>query len=220
MKDHKFNVNEIFYSIQGEGSRIGKPCIFLRFQGCLLRCVWCDTPYALERKEIANLMTADEIFANIAKYDCKFLMLTGGEPLEQEYISEFISEACDKGYEVVIETNGQQDIAKVDKRAVCILDIKCPDSKMAKKNKYENLDLIEAKDEVKFVISSKGDFDFALDVIEKHNLFKKTENVLFSPVFGVVEPIELANWILEKNLPARMQLQLHKYIWEPSTRGV
>lgn len=219
-KDLIFNVNEIFYSIQGEGTRVGLPCIFVRLQGCLLRCSWCDTPYALERKTIANRMTGEEIFKSIAKFNCKFLMLTGGEPLEQKDIIDFITFAIDMGYEVVIETNGQADISKVDKRAVKIMDLKCPDSEMSRKNNYKNISHLQKTDEIKFVIGSKIDFEWAIDRCKEFDLFAKVNSVLFSPVFGKLEPIDLSNWILESYYPIRLQMQMHKFIWEPNTRGV
>lgn len=215
-----FNINEIFYSIQGEGSRVGLPCIFVRLQGCLLRCSWCDTPYALERKEKKELMTGFEIFEKIRHYNCKFLMLTGGEPLEQDDVFEFIKMASDIGYEVVIETNGQVLCDKVDKRAVKIMDFKCPASNMSKKNNFENVNYLNAQDEVKFVISDLDDYNWAKDIIQKYDLENKVSNILFSPVFGKLEADQLAKWILEDSLKVRMQLQIHKFIWHPTTRGV
>lgn len=220
LNDIKYNVNEIFYSIQGEGSRSGMPCVFVRMQGCLLRCTWCDTPYALERKQTEMLMTALEILDEVSKYKCNFLMLTGGEPLEQEHIRILVEEALFLGYNVVIETNGQQDIGKVPKAAVKILDLKCPGSAMHKKNDYSNIAKLDAKDEVKFVVKDRADYDWALEKCKEYDLFNKVREVLFSPVFGEIEPVELANWILEDHLPARMQMQMHKFIWEPNTRGV
>lgn len=216
----KYNVNEIFYSIQGEGSRAGLPCVFVRMQGCLLRCTWCDTPYALDRKQTEKLMTIDEILAEVESHNCKFLMLTGGEPLEQKNIDELVKAALNRGMEVVIETNGQQDIGKVSAKAVKILDLKCPGSAMHKKNDYSNIEKLDNKDEVKFVIKNRQDYDWALEKCEEYDLFNRVSEVLMSPVFGEIEPVELANWILEDSLPVRMQMQLHKYIWEPSTRGV
>ena len=216
----QYNVNEIFFSIQGEGTRAGRQCIFVRFQGCLLRCVWCDTPYALDRKEIANMMTIKQIEKEIAKYPSKFLMLTGGEPLEQEFIYELTQYFCEKGYEVVIETNGQQRIDKVDERSVLIMDMKCPDSKMMKKNNYDNLYLLKNKDELKFVIGSRLDFEWSIELINKYNLIGKIDTILFSPVFGEISLNELSNWILESKMPIRLQMQLHKEIWEPNKRGV
>lgn len=220
LNDIKYNVNEIFYSIQGEGSRSGMPCVFVRMQGCLLRCTWCDTPYALERKQTEMLMSALEILDEVSKYKCNFLMLTGGEPLEQEHIRVLVEEALFLGYNVVIETNGQQDIGKVPKAAVKILDLKCPGSAMHKKNDYSNIAKLDEKDEVKFVVKDRADYDWAIEKCKEYDLFNKVREVLFSPVFGEIEPVELANWILEDHLPARMQMQMHKFIWEPNTRGV
>lgn len=216
----KYNVNEIFYSIQGEGSRAGLPCVFVRMQGCLLRCTWCDTPYALDRKQTEKLMTIEEILAEVESHNCKFLMLTGGEPLEQKNIDELVKAALNRGMEVVIETNGQQDIGKVSEKAVKILDLKCPGSAMHKKNDYSNIEKLDNKDEVKFVIKNRQDYDWAFEKCNEYDLFNRVSEVLMSPVFGEIEPVELANWILEDSLPVRMQMQLHKYIWEPSTRGV
>lgn len=216
----KYNVNEIFYSIQGEGSRSGMPCVFVRMQGCLLRCTWCDTPYALDRKKTEKLMSTNEILAEVEKYNCKFLMLTGGEPLEQKEINILVDEALFRGYDVVIETNGQQDIGKVAKSAVKIFDLKCPGSSMHKKNDYNNIVKLDKKDEVKFVIKDRADYDWAIEKCNEYDLFNRVSEVLLSPVFGEIEPIVLANWILEDQLPARMQMQMHKAIWEPNTRGV
>lgn len=219
-KELNFNINEIFYSIQGEGSRIGLPFVFIRLQGCLLRCVWCDTPYALERKQIEKMMTGEDILEHIKQHNCKNIMLTGGEPLEQEDIFDFITILLDLDYNVVIETNGQVLTDKVDSRAVKIIDFKCPDSKMSKKNNYKNMNYLNSHDEVKFVIGSKVDYDWSKELIEKYNISNKVSNILFSPVFGAIEPRQLAEWILSDSLPVRMQLQLHKFIWEPATRGV
>lgn len=165
-------------------------------------------------------MDIDEIMSEVAQYDCKFLMLTGGEPLEQKEIGELVKVALSLGYEVVIETNGQQDIGKVPKEAVKILDIKCPGSAMHKKNNYDNIKLLDAKDEVKFVIKDRADYEWALERCSEFYLFNRVKEVLFSPVFGAIEPIDLANWILNDKLDARMQLQMHKFIWEPNKRGV
>lgn len=216
----KYNVNEIFYSIQGEGSRAGLPCVFVRMQGCLLRCTWCDTPYALDRKQTETLMSIDEILDKVESYNCKFLMLTGGEPLEQKNIGELVDSALNRGMEVVIETNGQQDVGKVSQDAVKIFDLKCPGSAMHKKNDYSNIEKLDSKDEVKFVIKDRADYDWAIDKCNEYGLFNRVSEVLMSPVFGEIEPVDLANWILEDSLPVRMQMQLHKYIWEPATRGV
>mgnify|MGYP002393400558 CR=1 FL=1 len=216
----KFNINEIFYSIQGEGTRAGLPCIFVRLQGCLLRCSWCDTPYALERNEIVNIMNGKEIEEEISKYNCKFLMFTGGEPLEQENIFPLISYFCDKEYDVVIETNGQADISKVDSRATKIMDIKCPDSKMHKKNNFKNIEFLIKTDEIKFVVGSETDFKYAEEICEKYNLNKKVKTILISPVFNSIDLQKLAELVKNTKHNFRMQFQIHKYIWEPNKKGV
>ncbi len=215
-----YNVNEIFYSIQGEGTRAGRPCTFIRFQGCLLRCSWCDTPYALDRKKIEKQLSIENIESEIEKYSNKHIMLTGGEPLEQNDILELIRYFCDKNYELVIETNGQENIAKIDKRAFVILDIKCPSSLMHKKNLYENISYIKQSDEVKFVITGQSDFDFAVNICKKYKVYKKTKNILFSPAHGKLELSWLAEKIKKLEFPARLQVQLHKYIWDANRRGV
>lgn len=220
LEDLKFNVNEIFHSIQGEGSRIGLPFIFVRFQGCLLRCVWCDTPYALERKQIETIMSGKQILNKLKEIGCKNIMLTGGEPLEQEDIFDFITLLLDLDFNVVIETNGQVDTKRVDNRAIKVLDFKCPDSNMSKKNNFDNVNYLNFEDEVKFVIGSELDYNWSKDIIKKYDLNNKVNTILFSPVFGSLEPKQLAEWILHDKLNVRMQLQLHKFIWEPNTRGV
>lgn len=165
-------------------------------------------------------MSIAEILAEVEKHNCKFLMLTGGEPLEQKEIGTLVEVALSRGYEVVIETNGQQDIGKVPKESVKILDLKCPGSAMHKKNDYTNIAKLGSRDEVKFVIKDRADYDWAIEKCREYYLFNRVSEVLFSPVFGEIEPVELANWMLEDHLPARMQMQMHKFIWEPNTRGV
>lgn len=219
-KAHKYNISEIFYSIQGEGTRVGRPCVFVRFQGCELRCDWCDTPYALEIKQKEQLMNLEEITQEVEKYECKFVMLTGGEPLYHKGVKELINWFCDNNFEVVIETNGHQSIAEIDKRANFVMDIKCPGSKMEKFNNYENFKHLKKNDEVKFVILNREDFDFAIDIIRKYELNNIVDNILFSPVFGVLEPVTLAEWILKEKINVRLQLQIHKFIWHPGKRGV
>jgi 7-carboxy-7-deazaguanine synthase len=218
--DSVFNVSEIFYSIQGEGTRAGMPCVFIRMQGCRLRCVWCDTKYALEigQKEIE--MTGDEIIKEVEVFQCRFIEFTGGEPLEQPEIKSLMTYFCDNGYKVAIETSGYIDVSDLDKRVIKILDVKCPGSKMDKKNRYENMNFLEKHDEVKFVITDKTDYDFAKSITEKYDLTIRTSAVLFAPVFGNIDYKEFAEWILQDKLNVRMQLQLHKYIWEPNKRGV
>lgn len=219
LKDIKFNVSEIFYSIQGEGTNAGLPCIFVRLQGCRLRCNYCDTAYALELKQIEKIMTANEIYDKIKTFDCNFVEFTGGEPLEQEGTQHLVKFLVDEGYKVAIETAGYLSIKDLDPRIKKIMDIKCPDSKMSTKNNYENINYLTSYDEVKFVISSVEDYQWAKDKLYHYDLHKKCE-VLFSPVFNKITNLELAQLILADSLPVRMQLQMHKYIWEPNTRGV
>ena len=218
--EKEYNVSEIFYSIQGEGKRAGLPCIFIRMQGCRLRCSWCDTPYALEINKIEEIMTGHDIIDNIKKYNCDFIEFTGGEPLEQDGVNELMTKLCDDGYVVAVETSGYVNLKDVDKRVIKILDIKCPDSKMHKKNNYNNIDHLDNKDEVKFVVASKNDFDWAMEKIKELSILDRTVNILISPAFEKVRNIDLAEWILTESLPVRMQVQMHKYIWDPNKRGV
>lgn len=213
----KLRINEIFFSIQGEGTKAGLPCVFIRLTYCNLRCVYCDTEYAFyEGKD----MSVDEIIGQTAKYNCKLVEVTGGEPLMQEGVHELMTRLCDDGYEVMIETGGSLPIENIDKRAKVIMDLKTPYSKMMKKNRYENIPHLKPTDEVKFVIGSKEDYDWTKEIILKYDLINKVEQVLLSPVFGAIENIELAEWIISDNLNVRFQIQLHKYIWHPETRGV
>jgi len=218
--NNTLNISEIFYSIQGEGTRAGLPCVFVRLQGCNLRCVWCDTPYALEIKQIEQIMTFQEILERINSFNCNFIEFTGGEPLVQSNSIDLMNYLIENGYTVAIETSGSKLIDKLHPEIIKILDIKCPASNMSKFNKIENLKYLNKKDEIKFVISDRGDFDWAMDYISRNNTFAITENILFSPVFGKLEPIVLSQWILATHLPIRLQLQIHKFIWEPGKRGV
>lgn len=210
-------VNEIFYSIQGESIKAGLPCIFIRLTYCNIRCIYCDTEYAFyEGKD----MTIDEILNDIKKYNCSLVEITGGEPLVQENVHELMKILSDNGYTVMLETGGSLPIENVDKRVKVIMDLKTPYSKMEKKNRYENISYLKSSDEVKFVIGSREDYDWAKDKIMEYDLLNKVEQVLFSPVFDKVENIELAKWILDDSLNVRFQLQMHKYIWHPEERGV
>lgn len=209
-------VNEIFFSIQGEGTRAGLPCIFIRLTGCNLRCSYCDTEYAFyEGKEYL----IDEIIALIGQYKCSLVEVTGGEPLMQGEVSELMTRLADLGYEVLLETGGSLPIEGIDPRVRIIMDLKCPSSGMVKKNKYENISHLKAIDELKFVIGSREDYDWTKEIISKYDL-EKILTILISPVFGKIEPVEIVNWILEDNLNVRFQMQMHKFIWHPDTRGV
>lgn len=214
------NISEIFYSIQGEGTRAGLPCVFIRLQGCNLRCSWCDTPYALEIKQEANLMTFAEIIKKVEQFNCNFIEFTGGEPLQQNEVIELINHFANQGKTVAIETNGFHSFAEIDSRVIKIMDIKCPGSKMHKFNNYNNIKYLNHIDEIKFVVLDKDDFEFASNIIEEYKLEQIVDTILFSPVFGKCQPIDLANWILATRKNYRMQLQMHKYIWHPDTRGV
>jgi len=209
-------VNEIFYSIQGESSKAGLPCVFVRLTYCNLRCTYCDTEYAFyEGKDYS----VDEIIEEVKKYDCRLVEVTGGEPLVQNESKELMKQLCDKGFEVLLETAGNMPIEDIDKRVKIIMDLKCPSSGMMKKNLYENIDYLKKTDEVKFVIGTREDYEWSRDILGKYNLNKKCI-VLFSCVFDKLEPITLVNWILEDKLDVRYQLQMHKYIWHPETKGV
>lgn len=209
-------VNEIFYSIQGESSRMGVPCVFVRLTYCNLRCTYCDTEYAFyEGRE----MELNDIISEVEKYQCKIVEITGGEPLVQENVHTLMKQLCDKGYQVMIETGGSLPIEKIDKRVNIIMDLKTPSSAMVHKNLYENINHLKPGDEVKFVIGNKADYDWSKEIMIKYRLADKV-TVLMSPVFDELNNIDLATWILDDRLNVRLQVQLHKYIWHPQTRGV
>ena len=209
-------VNEIYYSVQGESSKAGLPCVFVRLTYCNLRCSYCDTEYAFYEGEEKNI---EEIICEIRKYNCNLVEITGGEPLVQNESLEFMKKLCDEGFEVMIETGGSLPVKEIDKRVMIIMDLKCPSSKMMKKNLYENINFLKKSDEVKFVIGNRGDYNWSKEIIEKYGLIEKC-SVLFSVVFGKLEPVQLVNWILEDRLNVRYQLQMHKIIWHPETKGV
>lgn len=209
-------INEIFKSIQGETSYAGLPFTFIRIAGCNLRCSYCDTTYAYED---GIEMTTNSIVESIAGFKSKFICVTGGEPLLNEDTPVLIGELLDKNYSVLVETNGSFDIRKVPEKAIKIMDIKCPDSNMSHLMDWQNINYLTKSDEVKFVLNSREDYDWAKEVIQTYYLPKVT-NVLIGTVFGAISPRSVVQWILEDNLDARFQLQLHKYIWGPQTRGV
>lgn len=218
--NYKFNISEIFYSIQGEGSRAGLPCVFVRLQGCELRCWWCDTDYALDLKQKAESLSGKEILHKIQLTGIKFVTITGGEPLNQKAVIPLMSLLCDKGYLVALETNGHIDISEVDKRVIKIMDIKCPNSGMAKFNNFNNLKYLDKKDEIKFVVANREDYDFAKKIIQEHKLLEIVDVINLSAVFGKLPEKTLAQWIIKDAFPVRLNLQIHKYIWGPNTRGV
>jgi len=209
-------VNEIYHSIQGESTYTGLPCVFIRLTGCNLRCTYCDTEYAFyDGKDFSIQQIIDEV----KKYRCKLVEVTGGEPLMQEECNDLMKYLCDEDFEVLLETAGNMPIKDVDKRVNIIMDLKCPSSGMMDKNLYENVDHLKKKDEVKFVIGNREDYDWSKETLSKYNLDNKC-TILFSTVFNKLEPQTLVNWILEDKLDVRFQLQMHKFIWHPETKGV
>lgn len=209
-------ITEIFHSIQGESSYAGKPCVFVRLTGCPLRCTWCDTAYAFYG---GTDMALDDVLAKVRAYDCRLVEVTGGEPLHQPGAAALIERLCEEGCDVLIETSGAIDITPVDRRAHVILDVKCPGSGMMDRMDWNNLSRLTAKDEAKFVIKDRADYDWARSILRQYELPQRCP-VLFSPVFGELDPRLLAEWVLADKVPVRYQLQLHKYIWAPDMRGV
>jgi len=209
VKNQTLKINEIFYSLQGESSRIGLPTTFVRLTGCPMRCNYCDTAYAFH--EGKNL-SFDEIIDEIKHFDTNFITVTGGEPLAQRSCYAFLDQLCDIGYDVSLETGGALSIKDVHEKVKIILDIKTPGSGESENNHWDNLPLIKLTDEIKIVITDQNDYKWAKKVIQEKGLYLNND-ILFSPSFGDLEPSELAGWILKDNLKVRMQLQLHKIIW-------
>jgi len=211
-------VNEIFYSLQGESSYAGRPCVFIRLTGCNLRCSYCDTRYAYEEGTDTNL---DLIIDQVSSYRCPLVEITGGEPLIQEDTPQLIRRLLERNVKVLLETNGSQNIQRVDDRCIKVVDMKCPSSGMEARNDLENLKKLSSGDELKFVVGNRIDFEFAQEVLDDyHQFFPEKTPVHFSPVFGKLEPKLLAQWILEEHLEVRLQLPLHKILWDPNQRGV
>jgi len=210
-------VYEIYVSIQGESTHVGRPCVFVRLAACDLRCRWCDTPYAFTG---GRKMSIDDVVAEVERFECKVVELTGGEPLLQKDVYPLIDQLLARGHQILIETGGHVPIADLPDEVVAIVDVKCPGSGEAAKMHWPNLDVLSSIDEVKFVIADRADFDYARDVVVRHHLSERAGAVLFSPVFGELEPSALAKWILDERLNVRLQLQTHKYIWSPEARGV
>jgi 7-carboxy-7-deazaguanine synthase len=208
-------INEIFKSIQGESTYAGLPCTFVRLAGCNLRCTYCDTNYAYYNgKEISD----EEIIAKIDEYGVKFVEFTGGEPLLQEETPKLIKTLLDKGYEVLIETNGSICIGCLDKRLNIIMDYKTPKSGMSERMRVKNFEFLKKTDQIKFVLMDESDYIWAKDIIVSNNLIEKHDNILMSPAFDALSPKSLVNWVLKDNLQVRVQLQIHKYIWAPDER--
>ena len=209
-------VNEVFFSIQGEGTRAGRPCAFVRLTGCPLRCVWCDTAYAFHE---GRRRAAEEILAEIAAFPTRLLCLTGGEPLAQPRAFDFVGRAADAGWEVTVETSGHVDVAPLDQRAAAILDVKTPGSGESHRMHWANLERLGPKDEAKFVIDGRADYEWSRELVRERRLAERT-TVLFSAVHGALDPGDLGRWILDDGLPVRLQVQLHKLLWPRATRGV
>ena len=210
-------INEIFHSIQGESTHTGRPCVFVRLTACDLRCSWCDTPYAFHE---GRKMSVDQVVADVGAFECDVVEITGGEPLLQPDVYPLMQKLLERGHTVMLETGGHRSIANVPAGVIRIVDVKCPGSGESDKNDWSNLDLVTKSDEVKFVIRDRADYEFARRVVAEHKLVDRCAAVLFSPVHGVLPARGLAAWMLEDRLPVRLQLQAHKYIWSPDTRGV
>jgi 7-carboxy-7-deazaguanine synthase len=210
-------VNEIFHSIQGESTYAGRPCVFVRLTACDLRCSWCDTAYAFHE---GRKQSIDDVLAQVERFECGLVEITGGEPLLQEDVYPLMQRLLERGQTVMLETGGHRSIARVPQAVVKIVDVKCPGSGEAEKNEWKNLDALAPHDEVKFVIADRADYEYARQVLDRTGVAGRCRAVLFSPVHGILEPRTLSEWILADRLPARLQLQLHKFIWPPSTRGV
>lgn len=213
------NISEIFYSIQGEGTRAGMPCVFVRLTGCNLRCKWCDTIYAQDINS-GQKMSFNEILEKIYSYDCDFIEFTGGEPLMQEQVAELMNFIAQKKFTVAIETNGTFSTKELSPNIIKIIDIKCPSSNMEKYNLWENFQYITKNDELKFVVASEEDFAWSEEIIARYSLLEKTSNILFSAVSSCFSYEKLAKLILNSNCNYRMQLQLHKIIWGENSVGV
>ena len=210
-------VNEIFHSIQGESTRAGDRCVFVRLTGCDLRCSWCDTPYAFHE---GRKMSVEDVVTAVEGYGCPLVEITGGEPLLQEGVYDLMDRLLAAGYTVMLETGGHRSIDRVPARVVKIVDIKCPGSGEASHNEWGNLDRLAPHDEIKFVLANRADYEFARDVVERRQLASRAAAILFSPVHGALDPKMLSEWVIVDRLPVRVQLQLHKFIWSPTTRGV
>jgi 7-carboxy-7-deazaguanine synthase len=212
----RLQINEIYHCIQGESRHAGRPCVLVRLTSCNLRCVWCDTPYAFEE---GDWSTVDAILEQVASHGTRYVLITGGEPLLQPGVHALIRELLDRGYEVAVETGGSLDIAPIDRRAMVVMDIKCPGSGMRDRNREQNIGHLKATDDVKFVVADRADYEWARDLMVQHRLPQRC-GVLLSPVHVALDPGALARWILEDHLAARLQLQIHKYIWPGAGRRV
>jgi 7-carboxy-7-deazaguanine synthase len=213
----KLTVNEIYQSVQGESTWAGLPCVFVRLTFCDLRCTYCDTEYAFYE---GKKMELGAIVEAVRGFGCPLVEVTGGEPLLQPGCVPLLAMLCEAGFEVLLETSGSHDIAAVDPRVHRIMDLKTPSSGECGRNLYANIAHLTERDEVKFVVGSREDYEWAREKMREYGLASKVRAVLFSPVFGQIAPSEIVAWMLEDKVPARFQLQMHKFIWEPRARGV
>ena len=210
-------VNEIFHSVQGESTHVGRPCVFVRLTACDLRCTWCDTPYAFTE---GRKMTVEDVVSHVRDFGCAVVEVTGGEPLLQKDVYPLMQRLLEEGKTVMIETGGHIDAGGVPPGVIRVIDVKCPGSGESERNCWQNLDALRQTDEVKFVVKDRADYEYARDIVERRRLAGRCAAVLFSPVHGVLHPRQLTEWVLADRLPVRVQLQIHKYIWSPETRGV
>ena len=201
------NITEIFYSLQGEAKEVGIPTVFVRLTGCPLRCNYCDTAYAFKGN---NPLSIESIMEQVAKYNTRYVCVTGGEPMAQSNCLVLLDTLIEAGYKVSMETSGSIDITPVNKKVSVVMDLKTPSSTEQSQNRYENIALLESKDQLKFVIASRSDFDWCCSILESYDILS---DVLFSPVYESLKPVDLADWILEKQLNVRLQIQLHKLLW-------
>jgi 7-carboxy-7-deazaguanine synthase len=213
----RLTVNEIYQSIQGESTWAGLPCVFIRLTFCDLRCSYCDTEYAFYQ---GQKRPVDEVAAEALAFDCPLIEITGGEPLLQKNVLPLMTALCDAGRTVLIETSGAHDISVIDPRVHRIMDLKTPSSGESARNLFSNIAALNRRDEVKFVIGSREDYEWSRDQVRRHELADRVHAVLFSTVFGKLDPRQIVEWMLEDRLPVRFQLQMHKFIWEPRARGV
>jgi 7-carboxy-7-deazaguanine synthase len=213
----RLKINEIYLSVQGESTWVGLPCVFVRLTGCDLRCTYCDTAYAFYE---GVRRSVGDILEEVLSFDCSLVEITGGEPLLQKNVLPLMTALCDADRTVLIETSGAHDISKIDPRVHRIMDLKTPSSGEMAKNLYSNIDSLTQRDEVKFVIGSREDYEWTRGQVIAHRLAERVKAVLLSPVFGSIEPRQIVDWMLADRLPARFQLQIHKFIWEPQARGV
>ncbi len=216
-REKTLTINEIYHSIQGESTWAGEPCVFVRLTFCDLRCTYCDTEYAFYE---GKKQTLDEIANTVAGFKCPLVEITGGEPLLQKNVLPLMAMLAEAGHTVLLETSGAHDISAVDPRVHRIMDLKTPGSGECARNLFLNIEHLRERDEVKFVIGSREDYEWSREQVERHQLTQRCRAVLFSPIFGRIDPREIVEWILADRLPVRFQFQMHKFIWTPATKGV